>query len=60
MAEQEQKRREMTLRIPPELKDKLETLAESNKRSLTREIELALEKYVREQGVDYGATKVVS
>lgn len=60
MADQEKRRREMTLRIPAELKERLEAMAQENKRSLTREIEMALEQYVRENRVDYDATKVVS
>lgn len=60
MADQEQKRREMTLRIPAELKERLETIAQMNKRSLTREIEVALEKYVKEEKVDNYDTRMVS
>ena len=60
MAEQEQKRREMTLRLPAELKEQLEYMAQNNKRSLTREIEVALEKYVKEEKIDTYTTKVVS
>ena len=60
MANREKQRREMTLRIPAELKERLEHLAQENKRSLTREIEMALEQSVKESKLDYDATKVVS
>lgn len=36
----------MNLRLPPELKDQVRELARDNKRTLTREIELALERHV--------------
>lgn len=59
--DQEPKRREMTLRIPAELKERLEHLAQINKRSLTREIEAALQWYVDDNTlIDEYDTKVVS
>ena len=60
MPEQERKRREMTLRIPIELKDRLENIARKNKRSLTKEIELVLEKYAAEFEEGSPDSKVVS
>ncbi|HLL78792.1 MAG TPA: ribbon-helix-helix protein, CopG family [Ktedonobacteraceae bacterium] len=60
-ARQEQKRREMTLRIPAELKERLERIAQANRRSLTREIEVALQKYADEnEPIDSCASNVVS
>ena len=41
-----EKRTGITLRIPFALKEKIEIIAQVNKRSMTKEIEIALEKYV--------------
>ncbi len=61
MAEQEHKRREMTLRLPAELKTRLERIASANRRSLTREIEVALERYAdAQERVDNVEARVVS
>jgi hypothetical protein len=61
VADQEQKRREMTLRIPAELKERLERIAQANRRSLTREIEVALQQDADEYDrIDNRATNVVS
>ena len=53
-----EKRTGITLRIPFALKEKMEIVARINKRSMTKEIEIALEKYV--EALDNQDTTVAS
>lgn len=49
-----------SLRIPEELKEKIKVVADENKRSMNREIELALEQYVRAYEKKNGEIKLDS
>jgi hypothetical protein len=42
----QEEREAMLLRLPPALKEAMRVLARENKRSLTREVEVALERHV--------------
>ena len=44
--EKRPQRHATTLRLPPELVNKIKAVAEMNRRTLTKEIEFALEQYI--------------
>lgn len=50
-------KRQFTLRIQEEVHNKIKHIAEKNKRSLTMEIEFAIERYIEEYETKYGKIK---